>query len=81
MEGYANAVYRNNPARYAEEQRTELLPLSKKRAETVRDALIMLGIDSARINTRAYGGERPKTTANDTEEAWKNRRVEFILER
>ena len=81
VEGYANAVYRNNPARYAEEQRTELLPLSQKRAETVRDALIMLGIDSARINTRAYGGERPKTTANDTEEAWKNRRVEFILER
>jgi len=81
VEGYAHAVHRNNPVRYAEEQQKELLPLSRKRAETVRDALVMLGIDDARINTKAYGGERPKTTANDTEEAWKNRRVEFILER
>lgn len=81
VEGYANAVYRNDPARYAEEQKKELLPLSQKRADTVRDALIMLGIDSSRINTKAYGGERPKIIGGDTQEAWKNRRVEFILQR
>lgn len=81
VEGYANAVHRGNPARYEQEQRDELIPLSQKRAETVRDALAMLGIDGARINTKAYGGERPKAAESGVRDAWKNRRVEFILER
>lgn len=81
VEGYANAVHRANPARYAREQQNELIPLSQKRADTVRDALVMLGIDKARINTKAYGGERPKAADGGTRDAWKNRRVEFILER
>lgn len=81
VEGYANAVYRGDPAKYAREQRDELMPLSQKRADTVRDALIMLGIDGPRIKTRAWGGERPRAADGSTQNAWKNRRVEFILER
>ena len=81
VEGYANAVHADDPARFAIEQETELLPLSQKRADTVRRALIMLGVDGSRIWAKGYGGVRPVVGYAERAGAWKNRRVEFILSR
>lgn len=81
VEGYANAVYWDNPERLAAEQKDELLALSQKRAETVRQALILLGVDGTRINILGYGGSRPVAAFSDRENRWRNRRVEFILSR
>lgn len=79
VEGHANSVLWNNPVAQKKEQKEVLIPLSKARADNVRDALILLGINGVRINTVGRGGERPVVPFNDTENIWKNRRVEFIL--
>jgi outer membrane protein OmpA-like peptidoglycan-associated protein len=81
VEGYANAVHADDPALFAEEQEKELLPLSARRAETVKRALVLLGVDGARIETHGYGGSRPVVPGSERAGAWKNRRVEFILSR
>ncbi len=81
VEGYANAVHADDPELFAVEQKTELLPLSLRRAETVKGALVLLGVDAARINTAGFGGSRPVVGYSERAGAWKNRRVEFILSR
>ncbi|UCF69648.1 MAG: peptidoglycan-associated lipoprotein Pal [Acidobacteriota bacterium] len=57
------------------------LGLGARRARSVRDHLVRLGIDSGRLRTISYGEERPADPGHD-EMAWsKNRRVEFqVLE-
>ncbi len=79
IEGHAVSVYWDDPARAEEEQKNELLPLSKARAETVKQALVSLGIDQNRIQTEGIGGAQPIVGHGDMENRWKNRRVEFIL--
>ncbi len=81
VEGYANAVHWDDPERYRVEQETELLPLSRRRVEAVREALVSLGVAYSRITVKAFGGERPVADYSSREAGWKNRRVEFILER
>jgi outer membrane protein OmpA-like peptidoglycan-associated protein len=81
VEGYANAVHADDPALFAAEQEKELLPLSQSRADTVKRALVLLGVDAGRIETRGYGGSRPVVGYSERAGAWKNRRVEFILSR
>jgi len=73
--GYANAV-----SRTAAEEKNVLLPLSKKRAE---DSIIILnfyGISKKRITPKALGGGFPFVSSN-SEESYKNRRVEFTIVR
>ena len=77
VEGYANRA--NFNLTFKQEQNKELLPLSKKRAASVKDALIEYGIEAARIRTRAYGGENPLADFTDSRNCWKNRRVEILL--
>jgi outer membrane protein OmpA-like peptidoglycan-associated protein len=80
IEGHANPTL--NPADIAgrqREQTEELQPLSELRAKDVADQLILLGIDSSRLEYYGVGGQRPLTTWEDTNNWWKNRRVEFIL--
>lgn len=79
IEGHANSVYRNDPARFEREQREELLPLSEKRAETVKRALVLAGIEADRMKITGIGGLEPLTEEEDPESVAKNRRVEFIL--
>ena len=79
VEGHANSVLWNNPATQKKEQNEVLIPLSKARADNVRDALMLLGINADRIQAIGIGGDRPLVPFNDTENIWKNRRVEFIL--
>lgn len=80
VEGHAAHVYLDAP-RMEREQREVLLPLSRARAEEVRKALMILGIDPNRMRTEGYGGSRPVVPHQRTEERWQNRRVEFLLER
>jgi peptidoglycan-associated lipoprotein len=55
------------------------LALGEKRANTVKDYLVNLGVDAERISTISYGKERPLDPRH-TEEAWaKNRRAHFVI--
>jgi peptidoglycan-associated lipoprotein len=55
------------------------MSLGEHRALAVRAALVALGIDASRIQTKSYGREKPIDNRH-CEEAWqKNRRVEFSL--
>ncbi len=74
IEGHANNVTGTQ-----KEEDTELIPLSLKRADAVRDFLIRNGVDSGRLTTVGMGGTRPVAQRSDQENWWKNRRVEFIL--
>jgi peptidoglycan-associated lipoprotein len=52
--------------------------LGERRAQAVRQALMLQGVADAQITTVSYGEERPAVTGH-TEEAWsKNRRVEIV---
>lgn len=79
VEGYANAVNWNDAKKMKVEQEETLIPLSKMRAETVKQALVMLGVADTRIRAVGLGALRPIVPFSDTENIWKNRRVEFIL--
>ncbi|WP_200762430.1 OmpA family protein [Nitrosophilus alvini] len=53
--------------------------LGLKRAKSVRDALVSLGVDANRMTLVSYGESNPVCTEH-TRECWrKNRRVEFEL--
>ncbi len=53
------------------------LSLGQKRAETVRQALVMMGVPDARIEAISYGAEKPRTACHE-EKCWdENRRVDF----
>jgi peptidoglycan-associated lipoprotein len=55
------------------------LSLSRRRAASVRDHLVRLGIDAGRLELLPYGEERPAVDGR-SESAWaKNRRAEFRL--
>lgn len=55
------------------------LELSQRRAESVRNALMGMGISSARIATRGYGEAYPVASNNDAGNRQLNRRVEIVL--
>lgn len=55
------------------------LALGEKRAKSVRDYLVSLGIDHGRLNVISYGESMPLDPGH-TEEAWaKNRRAHFVI--
>jgi peptidoglycan-associated lipoprotein len=56
------------------------LALGEKRATTVRNYLIALGVESGRLQTISYGKERPAVTGSD-EAAWaQNRRGVLVVQ-
>lgn len=81
IEGHAAYVYWTDLSRRDKEQKEELLPLSKNRAESVKQALQILGIDKDRVSTIGLGGSRPVVPHTDLKNLWKNRRVEFLLKK
>ncbi len=55
------------------------LALGERRAASVKNYLVQLGIDAARLSTISYGEEKPAADGHD-EAAWsKNRRAEFTV--
>ena len=55
------------------------LSLGQKRAASVKDYLVSLGLDGARINTVSYGKTRP-FCSEETEGCWQqNRRGHFVI--
>ena len=55
------------------------LALGERRAQSVKNYLVQLGVDGARLSTISYGEEKPAVEGHD-EAAWaKNRRAEFTL--
>lgn len=79
--GHANLVHWEDPVRAKVEDRTESQPLSLQRAQAVKAALVQRGLDPQRIKTEGAGGSRPLFPFGDAENAWKNRRVDIILDR
>lgn len=80
VEGHAAHIYLEDP-QMRREQEGVLIPLSRARATEVMQALIILGVDRNRMSVEAYGGARPVVPHADRENLWKNRRVEFLLDR
>jgi flagellar hook assembly protein FlgD len=74
VEGHANPV-----SRTASEERTELQPLSERRARATLDFLASFGVSRNRLSAIGMGGTRPVVRWEDRDNWWKNRRVEFIL--
>jgi hypothetical protein len=58
-----------------------LKPLSEERAKAVVDYLVNLGIDRERLTPVGVGSARTLVDFADKDNWWKNRRVEFILEK
>lgn len=55
------------------------IALGEKRAQSVRQYLIDLGVDESRLTTVSYGEERPLFTEQD-ENSWEyNRRADFVI--
>jgi peptidoglycan-associated lipoprotein len=57
------------------------LALGERRAKSVQQYLLTLGVQPDRLSVISYGKEKPAVQGND-EEAWaKNRRAEFVLDK
>ncbi|MCK5251097.1 MAG: OmpA family protein, partial [Spirochaetaceae bacterium] len=81
VEGHAVSLNWANPAAAEREQRNILVPLSESRAQTVVDELIDRRIAANRLQAVGIGGDKPIVPHGDLEERWRNRRVEFYLEK
>ena len=77
IEGHANSETGTE-----KEEVEQLVPLSQKRAEFVRNWLIENGVAASRLSVEGVGGRRPvMKNRKDRDNWWKNRRVEFILQK
>ncbi|MCR5063627.1 MAG: OmpA family protein [Treponema sp.] len=56
-------------------------PLSKERAEAIKNYLIKRGVSASALTTEGMGGKQPVVDPKDKDNNWKNRRVEFILQK
>jgi outer membrane protein OmpA-like peptidoglycan-associated protein len=56
------------------------LRLSEERATAVRDALVVLGVESSRLTARGYGKEKPLVRNTSAESRAKNRRVQLMIQ-
>ncbi|MBN2511239.1 MAG: OmpA family protein [Spirochaetales bacterium] len=79
--GHANSDYFDDIDKMQAEQEKVLIPLSYSRAEMVRDMLIQAGVRPEILRVSGYGAALPLVPFQDKMQRWKNRRVEFILEK
>jgi len=81
IEGHANATRFRGGNPDPAEQQTELIPLSRARAEVVRNALIQRGIAADRLEIDGVGAGDPVVPFSDRERVVRNRRIEFYVVR
>ena len=81
VEGHANYTVPPAQTRQRQRETQELRSLSHARAGTIVNYLVNLGIERERLSSVGIGGDRPIVPFEDRDNWWKNRRVDFILER
>ncbi|MCR4822227.1 MAG: OmpA family protein [Treponema sp.] len=79
VEGHANSVTGTEEEETTNKHGLALEPLSKDRAEFVKSKLKEYGVSGDRLSAVGRGGRQPVAARGDKDNAWKNRRVEFIL--
>ena len=82
--GHANRTTENEAEETQDNPRLwgpALIPLSQKRAEFVKAYLVDKGISASRLATEGKGGTELVADWRDKDHNWKNRRVEFILQK
>ena len=57
------------------------MPLSKERADAIKAYLTKRGVNASALSTEGMGGTKPVVNPKDKDNNWKNRRVEFILQK
>ena len=57
------------------------MPLSKERADAIKSYLTKRGVSASALTTEGMGGTQPVANPKDKDNNWKNRRVEFILQK
>jgi flagellar hook assembly protein FlgD/outer membrane protein OmpA-like peptidoglycan-associated protein len=82
IEGHANSegkIGGYSATSISNEETKELIPLSSGRAELVKKLLGDDSVDTKRLSTKGMGSSEPVVDFKDSQNRWKNRRVEFIL--
>lgn len=79
IRGHANATRFSGNRPDPEEQRNELVPLSRDRAAAVRNALIERGIAASRLEIEGVGASDPVASFADATGRSRNRRIEFYI--
>ena len=80
LEGHALNVFHGTGSAREKKEENVLVPLTERRAESVKKALMDEGIPGDRIRIEYFGGKKPKAPVNDRSVRWKNRRVEFAID-
>ena len=79
--GHAVMIHWDNKRLGDIEQRDVLVPLSKARAEAVKNALVGGGLDSSVFTTEGAGAADPLVPDSNFADHWRNRRVAFFIEK
>jgi flagellar hook assembly protein FlgD len=81
VEGHANSVTGTEEEETTNKHGLALVPLSEDRAKFVVEKLKKYGVSGDRLSAVGRGGRQPVAARGDKDNAWKNRRVEFILKK
>jgi outer membrane protein OmpA-like peptidoglycan-associated protein len=79
--GHAVMINWDDPNLGKPEQEKILIPLSRTRAAAIAKALASRGIAASRMIVEGVGATEPLVPDSDLVNRWKNRRVEFYLEK
>ncbi len=81
LEGHALNVFYNSANGRKSKEENVLVPLTERRAAAVKDALVKEGLPEDRIRIEYFGGKKPEVSVTDKSIRWKNRRVEFGIDK